>query len=196
VRFSTADVSKAMQIHDAYLVLETPDGMLVIDQHALHERILFEQLKQRLQDGDLERQRLLIPEPVDLPAEQAARLLEAKSELARLGLEIEEFGGGSIAIHSYPALLGRLTPRAILLAVADFLVGNDRVPPKAVMLNDLMSMMACKAAVKAGERLTPEQIAALLEQRHLAHDTHHCPHGRPTSLMFSRRELDKQFGRT
>jgi DNA mismatch repair protein MutL len=188
--------AKALQIHDAYLVLETADGMLVIDQHALHERILFEQFKIRLKRGPIERQRLLVPEPVDLTAEQAARALEAKAELAELGLEVEEFGGGTLLIHSYPTLLSRLTPVAILRAAVDFLAAQDRAPTREVLLNELMSMMACKAAVKAGDRLTPEQIAALLEQRHLARDTHHCPHGRPTSLIFSRKELDKQFGRT
>jgi DNA mismatch repair protein MutL len=188
--------AKALQIHDAYLVLETSDGMLVIDQHALHERILFEQFKKRLKQGPIERQRLLVPEPVDLTSEQAARVLEAKAELAELGLEVEEFGGGTILVHSYPTLLSRLTPAAILREAVDFLAAQDRAPTREVLLNELMSMMACKAAVKAGDRLTSEQITALLEQRHLARDTHHCPHGRPTSLIFSRKELDKQFGRT
>jgi DNA mismatch repair protein MutL len=185
----------ALQIHDSYLVLETPDGMLVIDQHALHERILFEQFKKRLREGPIERQRLLIPEPVDLTAENAARALEARAELAELGLEIDGFGGSTVVVHSYPTLLSKLTPAAILREAVDFLAAQDRVPPREVLLNELMSMMACKAAVKAGDRLTPEQIAALLEQRHLARDTHHCPHGRPTSLIFSRKELDRQFGR-
>jgi DNA mismatch repair protein MutL len=186
---------KALQIHDSYLVLETPEGMLVIDQHALHERILFEQFKRRLREGPIERQRLLVPEPVDLPAEQAARVLAAKAELAELGLEVEEFGGGTVLIQSYPTLLQKLTPSAILQTAVDFLMAQDRVPTRDILLNELTSMMACKAAVKAGDRLTPEQIDALLEQRHLAQDQHHCPHGRPTSLIFSRHELDKQFGR-
>ncbi len=169
--------------------------MLVIDQHALHERILFEQFKKRLREGPIERQRLLVPEPVDLTSEHAALALEAKDELAELGLEVEEFGGGTLVIHSYPTLLSRLAPSAILREAVDFLAAQDRAPTRDVLLNDLMSMMACKAAVKAGDRLTPEQISALLEQRHLARDAHHCPHGRPTSLIFSRMELDKQFGR-
>ena len=186
---------KALQIHDAYLILETPEGMLVIDQHALHERILFEQFKRRLKEGQLERQRLLIPEPVDLTAEQAACTLDARAELSELGLDIEEFGGGTLLLSSYPTLLGKAAPAAILRDVVEFLVGQDRPPGRDVLLNELMSLMACKAAVKAGDRLSPEQIAALLEQRHLANDVHHCPHGRPTSLLFSRHDLDKQFGR-
>ena len=109
-RARTAGVSvhegRAIQLYDTYLVLETPEGMLVIDQHALHERILFEQLKTRLREGRLETQRLLIPEPVDLPAEQAARVLEKAAELAELGLGVEDFGGGTVLLTSYPALLG------------------------------------------------------------------------------------------
>src|SRR5207237_4187951 len=97
----------AIQLHDAYIVVETADGMLVIDQHALHERILFEQLRRRLRAGPLERQRLLIPEPVELTAEQAARVLDQRAALAELGLGVEDFGGGTVLLTSYPAILGR-----------------------------------------------------------------------------------------
>jgi DNA mismatch repair protein MutL len=187
---------KVIQLYDAYLVLETEAGMLVIDQHALHERILFEQLKQRLRSGPLETQRLLIPEPVDLSAEQAARTLEHREALAELGLGVEDFGGGTVLVTGYPSLLGRRSPRAILLAVVDHLVAKERVPSREVLCNDLLSLMACHAAVRAGDRLTPEEMYALVAQRQLADDTHHCPHGRPTALLFSKQELDKQFRRT
>jgi DNA mismatch repair protein MutL len=186
---------KAIQLYDTYLVLETREGMLVIDQHALHERILFEQLKQRMAVGSLETQRLLIPEPVDLTAEQAARTLEHRDALAELGLGVEDFGGGTLLLTSYPAILGNRAPLTILQSVVDHLVGKERVPSREHLLNDLLSLMACHAAVRAGDRLTPEEIAALVAQRDLATDTHHCPHGRPTSLLFSRQELERQFRR-
>jgi DNA mismatch repair protein MutL len=189
-------LEKAIQLHDAYLVVETAEGMLVIDQHALHERILFEQLKARVRAGDLEVQPLLIPEPVDLTGEQAARTLEHRSALAELGLGVEEFGGSTVVLTSYPAILGNRSPQAILLAVVDFLVTQERPPSREALLNDLLSLMACKAAVKAGDPLTPEEIASLVAQRYLADDMHHCPHGRPTALLFSRQELDRQFRRT
>jgi DNA mismatch repair protein MutL len=176
-------------------VLETPEGMLVIDQHALHERILFEQLKTRIRTGTLETQHLLIPEPVELSAEQAARTLEFRAALAELGLGVEDFGGNTVLLTSYPALLGHRPPRALLQAVVDHLVGRDRPPTREQLLNDILSLMACHAAVRAGDRLTNEQIAALVAQRHLANDTHHCPHGRPTTLLFSKQELDRQFRR-
>ena len=187
--------SRILQVHDTYLVLETPEGMLVIDQHALHERILFEQFKQRISTGTLEVQRLLIPEPVELTAEQAARLLEQREQLLELGLGVEDFGGGTVLVMSYPSLMGRRSPSAILKVVVDHLMSQDRLPTREVLLNELLSLMACHSAVRAGDRLTPEQMAALIEQRYLVNDTHHCPHGRPTALLFSRQELDRQFRR-
>ncbi len=104
------DGVNAIQLHNAYLVLETPEGMLVIDQHALHERILFEQLKDRVKTGTLETQQLLIPEPVELTAKQAAKTLDHRQELAHLGLAVADFGGGTILLTGYPALLGRVPP--------------------------------------------------------------------------------------
>lgn len=187
--------AKAIQLHNAYLVLETPEGMLVIDQHALHERILFEQLKQRIRRGDLEKQRLLIPEPIDLPPDHAARVLEQRGALAELGLDVEDFGGGTVLLTCYPALFGSRSPQEIFRAVVDHLTARDRLPSREVLLNDLLSLMACRAAVKAGDPLTREEIDALVAQRALAADSHHCPHGRPTSLLFSRQELDRQFKR-
>jgi DNA mismatch repair protein MutL len=190
------DRLKAIQLYDAYLVLETPEGMLVIDQHALHERILFEQLKRRIRSGALETQRLLIPEPVDLTAEQAARTLDHRQALAELGLEVEDFGSGSLLLSSYPSLFGQRSPQGLLHAVVDYLTTKERAPNREQLFHDLLSLTACHAAVRAGDRLTPEEIASLVAQRHLADDTHHCPHGRPTSLLFSRHELDRQFRRT
>jgi len=189
------DAAKVIQLYDAYLVLETPEGMLVIDQHALHERILFEQFKRLICSGPLESQRLLIPEPVELTAEQAARTLESRDELQELGLGVEDFGGGTVLLTSYPALLGRRSPASILKAVVDHLMAKERVPGREVLLNNLLSLMACHAAVRAGDRLTPEEMSALVAQRSLVDDTHHCPHGRPTALLFSRQELDRQFRR-
>lgn len=186
----------AFQLHDSYLVLETRDGMLVIDQHALHERILFEQLRTRIRDGQLEIQRLLVPEPVELPPVQAAAVVEAREELLSLGLDVSDFGGNTVLLSAYPSLLSRRAPRDILLAVVDELASKDRPPAKEQLLHLLLATMACKAAVKAGDKLSADEIAYLLHLRTMAEDSHHCPHGRPTSLLFSRSELDRQFKRT
>ena len=98
-------------------------------------------------------------------------------------------------LTGYPALLGRRSPRELLQAVVDHLTTRDRLPSREVLFNDLLSLMACHSAVRAGERLTPEQMAELIAQRHLADDHHHCPHGRPTALLFSRHDLERQFRR-
>jgi DNA mismatch repair protein MutL len=193
---SSLPQGSALQVHDSYIVLETPEGMLVIDQHALHERILYEQLRRRVRDGNLEIQRLLIPLAIDLPAEQHALVLESSETFARLGLEVTDFGGNTIALSSYPSLLSRRPPHEILQEVIDELVTHDRAPSPEALFNHVLATMACKAAVKAGDRLPPEEIAHLLHLRQFAEDSHHCPHGRPTSLLFSRAQLDKQFGRT
>jgi DNA mismatch repair protein MutL len=192
----TSFPSKAIQLYDAYIVVETSEGMLVIDQHALHERILFEQLRRRVAAGQLERQRLLIPEPVELSAEQAAEVLAAREDLAGLGLEISDFGNGTILVEAYPAILSRVPSTALFQDVVDRLTAKDRPPTRDQLLEHLLATMACRAAVKAGDHLTPEEIAELIAQRDLADNSHHCPHGRPTSLVFTRRELDKQFRRT
>jgi DNA mismatch repair protein MutL len=184
------------QLHDSYLVMETNEGMMVIDQHALHERILFEQLRTKIRENKLEIQKLLIPEPIELPPVHAAAVIEAKDDLMKLGLEVSDFGGNTILLSSYPKLLDRKKPRDILMAVVDQLVSNDQPPSKDELLHLLLATMACKAAVKAGDSLSQQEIQHLLLLRDLAEDSHHCPHGRPTSLLFSRSELDKQFKRT
>jgi DNA mismatch repair protein MutL len=189
------EAPRALQLHNAYLVLETPDGMLVIDQHALHERILFEQIKDRVAAGRVESQQLLIPEPVDLPAEQAALVLEQREALAALGVGVEDFGGGTVLVTRYPAMLGKHTPATILRSIVDHLTGRERLPTREQLLSDLMSLMACHAAVRSGDALTSEAIAELIALRHLAADAHHCPHGRPTALLFTRQDLDRQFRR-
>jgi len=186
---------KAFQVHDSYLVAETDDGMMVIDQHALHERILFEELRQRVARGGVESQRLLVPEPVDLPGTEAALVLEQRDVLKGLGLEIEPFGGDTVLIHGAPAMLSGVAPERLLRDLAEHLATKPLPPTADAILADLMNMIACKAAVKAGQRLTPDEMQALLARRHLVADSHHCPHGRPTALVFTKSELERQFGR-
>jgi DNA mismatch repair protein MutL len=187
---------RAVQMHELFLVVEVPEGILIIDQHALHERILFEQLRERLAAGRLEVQNLLVPEPINLPPAQAALLLAHREALAELGLQVDDFGGGTVLLGSYPAILGKKPPREVLAAVVEYLTRQERPPTREVLLNDLMALIACHTAVRAGDRLSPEQIAALVEKRHLAQDAHHCPHGRPSSLLLTRQDLDRQFRRT
>jgi DNA mismatch repair protein MutL len=187
--------ARALQVHNAYLVVETADGMLLIDQHALHERILYEQWKHRLAAGNVEVQRLLIPEPVDLTPDQAALALEHQAGLEQIGLGIQDFGHGTILVTSYPALLAKAVPAALLRRAVEYLGTAGKSPSAAQLLDDLLRLMSCHAAVKAGDPLSDDEINALLQYRDLVADTHHCPHGRPTSLYFSKHELDRQFQR-
>jgi DNA mismatch repair protein MutL len=185
------------QVHNRYLVTQDDSGMVVIDQHALHERVLYERVcvKVLSEESCLESQKLLVPEPVSLtPAERTAAL-DAKETLARIGMEIDDFGGESIVIHSYPAMLQKTAPGDMLRTLLESVISAGKKPDAKDLLNHLLSTIACKAAVKAGDPLTSQEITSLLEQRDLYQDTHHCPHGRPTALFFSRDELDKMFGR-
>jgi DNA mismatch repair protein MutL len=186
---------KAIQVHDSYLIAETGDGMVVIDQHALHERILYEELRSRVAQGQVESQRLLVPEPVDLPAAESAAVLEQTEILARLGLEVESFGGDTVLVRSLPAMLPNVEPERLVRDLAEHLRTQPLPPTRDGLLGELLHMVACKAAIKAGQSLSPAEIDALLERRHLVADSHHCPHGRPTALVFTRADLEKQFGR-
>jgi DNA mismatch repair protein MutL len=186
---------KAIQVHDTYLIAETDEGMVVIDQHALHERILYEELKGRLESGGVESQRLLVPETVDLPAAEANEVLSRRDTLARLGLGVEAFGGDTLLVTSVPAMLKHVPADRLVRDLADHFRSSPLPPTADGLLEDVLNMVACKAAVKANQKLSPEEVDALLERRHLAANTHHCPHGRPTSLIFTKSELERQFGR-
>lgn len=185
----------ALQVHNTYLVTETEEGMVVIDQHALHERVLYEQLRGKVARGTLEVQRLLVPEPVRLTAAEAAAVLENCDTLRQIGIEVQPFGGSTILISACPAMLASHSPAGMLRSVLESLLTPGAKPQQRDLLDELLHMMACKAAVKAGDRLTRGEISALLDHRALCQDSHHCPHGRPTSLIFSREELDRRFRR-
>jgi len=185
----------AIQVHNRYLVAEGDEGVLVIDQHALHERILYEQLREKVLSGAIETQRLLVPEPVHMTAAECAAAMEAREALAALGIAVEPFGGDTVLVSNYPAILANFSPAEVLRQVTERLLEGGRPPELRDLIDELLHMVACKAAIKAGDRLSHDEIAALLSQRHLCQDAHHCPHGRPTALVFTREELDRRFMR-
>lgn len=187
--------TRALQVHNTYLISETEEGMVVIDQHALHERIIYEQLREKVLDEKLESQKLLVPEPVTLPPADAALVLENTELLQQIGIEVEAFGGDTVLVSAYPAMLANHNPAEMLRGVIEQLANEAKQPEQRDLVDELLHMISCKAAVKAGDKLTPEEISALLEHRQLCQDAHHCPHGRPTALVFSREELDKRFKR-
>lgn len=190
---------RAMQVHDCYLIVETSEGVTVIDQHALHERIMYEHLRNRVLSGAVESQRLLVPQPVEVTSKEAAVILEQTESLQRLGLGVEDFGNGTLIVTSYPAMLRKVDlqelVRDLIVKLEESSSSGGPTSARRDILDELLHMMSCKAAVKAGQRLSQEEIESLLMQRHLVDDAHHCPHGRPTALSLSRAELDRQFGR-
>lgn len=186
---------RAIQLHNSYLVIETDEGMLLVDQHALHERILYESLRQRVAARGVEVQELLVPEPVELTPTQAGLLIEQQETLAELGVLVEEFGDRCVLVRGYPALLRRVRPAELVREIACRLEETGKVPSRDQLLEDLLNMVACKAAIKAGDPLTPEEMESLVRQRNLVEDSHHCPHGRPTVLRFTLGDLEKQFQR-
>jgi DNA mismatch repair protein MutL len=186
---------RAMQILDCYLVVATNDGMMVIDQHALHERIMYEYLRPRVLNGSVESQRMLIPETAELTARESALLIDNQEVLKQLGFGVEEFGANTILVNAYPVMIKRANLPELMREIAEQLETHEKAPTRRDLLDSLLHMMSCKAAIKAGQRLKPEEIDSLLAQRHLIDDAHHCPHGRPTALMLTQHELDRKFGR-
>jgi DNA mismatch repair protein MutL len=185
----------AMQVQNRYIVTESDEGVLVIDQHALHERIIYEQLRQRVLGGAVETQKLLVPEPVHLAPAEAAAVLDAKELLGKIGIDVEPFGGDTVLVTGYPAMLANVGPADVLRQMVDHLMADGKDPERRDLLDDLLHTISCKAAIKAGDRLSGEEIGELIELRHLVQDAHHCPHGRPTALVFTREELDRRFKR-
>jgi DNA mismatch repair protein MutL len=170
--------------------------MLIIDQHALHERIMYEELKARVTRGPLESQRMLIPPTVPATSRQMAILEQIQPLLGRLGIEVSPFGPATVAVHAFPTFLSKLDPVEF---VTDLLERGEQELldlHDEELLHEIMDMMACKAAIKAGDALTPQEIQALLARRDLVDRSSNCPHGRPTTLRLSLRDLEKQFKRT
>lgn len=185
-----------IQVHDAFLVAETDDGLTIIDQHALHERVLYEQFSRQIARGPLESQRLLLSETVDVTPDEVA-LLDTHGELfGQLGFELSAYGPSTIAVHATPSLLKPDRVGEFLRDAFGRLADREAPASAELLLDALISMMACKAAVKAGDPLSSQEIEALMAKRDLVERSSNCPHGRPTSLNLSLAELEKQFKRT
>jgi DNA mismatch repair protein MutL len=186
---------RAVQLHNTYLVAETADGILIVDQHALHERILFEEIMARLEAGPLEAQRFLLPVTASLTDREIAAIEENRDALARLGIEAEAMGPRTVAVHAFPMLLARAEPTAVLRDFLAWALALSAPPTARQVLEKLAHVAACRAAVKAGDPLKHEEIEALLARRAVGDLAATCPHGRPTALVLSKSDLEKQFGR-
>ncbi len=189
------DKPKALQIHNSYLVVETENGLMIIDQHAQHERILYQQLREKVNSDAIAKQKLLIPDVIDLTPKQMAQIEQLREQLDRAGVEIEPFGPRSIAVNSVPAMSRSLNIPEFIEDLLDRTENITQANPE-IILEHVLQSLACKAAVKAGQQLKPEEIEALLEMRDAIDMNSACPHGRPTALKMSLSELEKQFKRT
>jgi DNA mismatch repair protein MutL len=183
------------QIHENYIVAQTADSLVLVDQHAAHERLVYERMKQQLAHGGIARQPLLIPEVVELDAAAIAALLERQSELAELGLVIDGFGPGAISVQEIPALLGHVDAKALLIDLADALAADSSRQPLKEKLYDICSTMACHGSVRSGRVLKVEEMNALLRQMEQTPFSGQCNHGRPTYVELKLKDIEKLFGR-
>ncbi|MFN3532536.1 MAG: DNA mismatch repair endonuclease MutL [Candidatus Brocadia sp.] len=184
------------QIHDSFIIEETDEGLNIIDQHALHEIILYHEIERGMRTSQSPSQRLLIPELVELSPKDFFNIVSLQESLRGLGVEVEEFGQRTIAIRAFPQLLRRLSGKEFIESLLAGLSDDDYLKGRDNILDKIISIMACKGAIKAGQRLEPQEIEELLKMKKSINAyTNNCPHGRPTTLYFSLDELQKQFKR-
>jgi DNA mismatch repair protein MutL len=183
------------QLHGLYILAETAEGVVIVDQHAAHERLVYERLKRELAAGGVARQALLLPEVVELPAPDRDRLLAAAPELLRVGLEIEPFGGGAVLVRALPAALGPAAAAPILRDALDALAGGSGASGIEARLNAVLARVACHGSVRAGRRLSAEEMNALLREIEATPNAGTCNHGRPTWIALGLSDLARLFGR-
>ena len=183
------------QLHENYIVAQTEDGLVIVDQHAAHERIVYERLKAGLAGRPVARQMLLIPEVVELPADDVERIVARAGELAGIGLAVERFGPGAVAVTETPALLGAIDAAALLRDIADDLAEWDASTRLAERLDRVAATMACHGSVRAGRRLRPEEMDALLREMEETPQSGQCNHGRPTYVELKLADIERLFGR-
>ena len=183
------------QLHETYIVAQTMDGLVIVDQHAAHERLVYERMKKSMEAEGVKRQALLLPEVVELEERPAARLLKRADELEALGLVIEPFGEGAIVVREVPALLGNTDVKGLVRDLADELTELDEALSLEERLADVCGTMACHGSVRAGRRLTVEEMNALLREMEATPHSGQCNHGRPTYVELKLADIEKLFGR-
>jgi DNA mismatch repair protein MutL len=183
------------QIHETYIVSQTRDGLVIVDQHAAHERIVYERLKASLAKNGVQRQILLIPDIVEMDEATVERLLARAEELASFGLAIESFGPGAVAVRETPSLLGKSDAGSLLRDLAEHMEEWDEALPLERRLMHVAATMACHGSVRAGRRLKPEEMNALLREMEDTPNSGQCNHGRPTYVELKLADVEKLFGR-
>jgi DNA mismatch repair protein MutL len=183
------------QVHETYIVAQTRDGLVIVDQHAAHERIVYEKLKSALERSAVARQILLIPEIVELDEADVERLVVRAGELARYGLVLEAFGPGAVALRETPALLGEIDGAGLVRDLAEHMSEWDETLPLERRLMAVASSMACHGSVRAGRRLKPAEMNALLREMEATPNSGQCNHGRPTYVELKLADIERLFGR-
>ncbi len=183
------------QVHETYIVSQTRDGMVIVDQHAAHERLVYERMKGEMAAGGVARQTLLLPEVVDLDPAEAERVIARSEELASLGLVLEAFGPGAVLVRETPALLGKTDAGALVRDIADDLAENGQALALKERLEEVCSTMACHGSVRAGRRLNGVEMNALLREMEATPHSGQCNHGRPTYVELKLSDIEKLFGR-
>ncbi|WP_297511146.1 DNA mismatch repair endonuclease MutL [uncultured Caulobacter sp.] len=183
------------QVHETYIVAQTRDGMVIVDQHAAHERLVYERMKGEMAAGGVARQTLLLPEVVDLDPAEAERVVARADELASLGLVVESFGPGAVLVRETPALLGKTDAAALVRDIADDLAENGAALALKERLEEVCSTMACHGSVRAGRRLNAAEMNALLREMEATPHSGQCNHGRPTYVELKLADIEKLFGR-
>lgn len=183
------------QLHENYIVAQTVTGMVIVDQHAAHERLVYERLKRQMAETGIRSQALLIPEIVELSPTDAARILDAAPALAEVGLGIEAFGGSAVAIREVPAILGTVNGEALLRDILDELADSGDSQLVRAKIDAILSRMACHGSVRSGRQMRPEEMNALLREMEATPLSGQCNHGRPTYVELSLPDIERLFGR-
>lgn len=185
------------QIHENYIIAQTQDGLVIVDQHAAHERLVYERFKAQLKQHGIEKQGLLTPEVIELDTAEQEQLLNHQDTLSRLGLEIEPFGPGAVTVNALPTLLGQKTNiKRLVLDIVDDLRDHDSIDVLEDRLHEILSTMACHGSVRSGRRMNTDEMNALLRQMESTPLSGQCNHGRPTYVTLALKDVEKLFGRT
>ena len=184
------------QVHENYIIAQTATGMVIVDQHAAHERLVYEKLKQQMAENGVASQALLIPDIVELGDGDCARVLAVAEELERFGLSIEPFGGGAIAVRATPAILGEVDARAIILDILDELADQGESTSLQARVEAILSRVACHGSIRSGRRMRAEEMNALLREMEATPHSGQCNHGRPTYVELRLSDIERLFGRT
>ncbi|MBW1822344.1 MAG: DNA mismatch repair protein MutL, partial [Deltaproteobacteria bacterium] len=190
-----ADLRIIGQLHNTYILCESKDELFLIDQHAAHERIVFEQLKKRSKGLKTAVQRLLIPETIDMGYLEAQMLADLIPEFEKFGLEIENFGGNTFVVKSVPGILSGRQVKPLIMEIVEKMIKTGFAPGLEKAMDEFLILMACHSAIRANQPLTDVQIKGLLDQLENCENPSHCPHGRPTWIKWTIKDLEKSFGR-